>query len=165
MTTLPTLYIPHGGGPCFFMQWNPAETWNEMGKFLSSLGEFVGKKPEAIIVVSAHWESQDFAVTTSSAPSLIYDYHGFPEHTYHLKYDAPGSPETAQKITDAFTALASYCEVIASAVLITAFSYPLSLFIQMLTFPLFNYPLKKDSPRKNIWRLAKPCKNCAHKAF
>lgn len=94
---LPTLYIPHGGGPCFFMEWDPPETWKKMGAWLSQLANTIAR-PKAIIVVSAHWEEGEFAVMGHPNPSLIFDYSGFPKHTYELTYPAPGSPELAEKV-------------------------------------------------------------------
>jgi aromatic ring-opening dioxygenase catalytic subunit (LigB family) len=52
------------------------------------------------VVVSGHWEEPEFSVTGHSRPPLIYDYYGFPEHTYQLKYDAPGSPVLASQICE-----------------------------------------------------------------
>jgi len=48
---------------------------------------------------SGHWERPEFSVTGSPHPPLIYDYQGFPPHTYQLHYDAPGDPALAQQIT------------------------------------------------------------------
>ncbi len=100
MTTArtPTVYIPHGGGPCFFMQWNPADMWNEMGAYLKRLPTDIGDKPRAILVISAHWEEDKFTVQTKPAPGLFYDYYGFPPHTYELSWPAPGSPELAARV-------------------------------------------------------------------
>src|ERR1700719_1324040 len=98
--TMPTLFIPHGGGPCFFMDWNPPDTWKKMGSWLASLPGTVGVMPKAIVVISGHWESPEFAVTGSAHPPLIYDYQGFPPHTYQLRYDVPGAPQLAQQIVD-----------------------------------------------------------------
>jgi len=102
MSRLPTLYIPHGGGPCFFMDWTmgPADTWDQMGAWLKGLGQAVGEKPKALLIVSAHWEEEDFTVTGAADPDLIYDYYGFPPHTYALTYDAPGSPTLAADVRD-----------------------------------------------------------------
>jgi len=99
-TTLPTYYIPHGGGPCFFMEWTrgPRNTWDRMADWLRHLKDGVGARPKAIVVISAHWEEPTFSVTTGQAPPLLFDYYGFPEHTYKLRYDAPGSPELASRI-------------------------------------------------------------------
>lgn len=92
----PTLFIPHGGGPCFFMDW--PQTWDHMADFLRGLCGTLPQKPDAIVVVSGHWEEQVATVTTSAHPELIYDYYGFPPHTYTLQYPAPGSPALAQHI-------------------------------------------------------------------
>ena len=51
-------------------------------------------------MVSAHWEEREPTVTTREDPPLIYDYSGFPPHTYQLRYPAPGSPRVAARIRD-----------------------------------------------------------------
>ncbi|MBS7458194.1 DODA-type extradiol aromatic ring-opening family dioxygenase [Coralloluteibacterium stylophorae] len=88
----PTLYIPHGGGPCFFMDWNPPGTWDRMADFLRGLLATLPARPRAILVVSGHWLAPRFTVGTAAAPTLIYDYHGFPRHTYRLTFPARGEP-------------------------------------------------------------------------
>ncbi len=93
----PTLYIPHGGGPCFFMD-DPAGKWIGMADFLRGLPDRLPTAPKAILIISGHWETDGFAVTGASKPDLIFDYYGFPEHTYRLKYDVPGAPELAQTV-------------------------------------------------------------------
>ncbi|WP_256379017.1 class III extradiol ring-cleavage dioxygenase [Beijerinckia sp. L45] len=92
----PTFFIPHGGGPCFFMD-DPAGMWTGMAKFLRGLSDALPAIPRAILVVSGHWETEGFALTGATKPELLFDYYGFPEHTYRLRYDAPGAPELAQK--------------------------------------------------------------------
>jgi aromatic ring-opening dioxygenase catalytic subunit (LigB family) len=97
---LPTLFIPHGGGPCFFMDWTmgPPDTWNKMADFLMGIDASIGRRPKAVLVVSGHWEEPSFTVGSGEQPSLIYDYSGFPPHTYQLKYPAPGSPTVARRV-------------------------------------------------------------------
>ena len=99
----PTLYIPHGGGPCFFMEW-PGEPWKNMEAYLRALPSTLNEQPRAILVISAHWERALPTVTANPQPHLIYDYSGFPAHTYQLRYDAPGSPELAQRVRDLLAA-------------------------------------------------------------
>jgi len=95
MTNLqPSLYIPHGGGPCFFMD-DPAGTWSGMAAFLRGLPAALPEPPKAILIVSGHWETAGYALTATPTPPLIYDYYGFPPHTYALRYDAPGAPGLA----------------------------------------------------------------------
>ncbi|WP_260929076.1 DODA-type extradiol aromatic ring-opening family dioxygenase [Novosphingobium sp. 9] len=94
--TLPAFYIPHGGGPCFFMA-DPAGVWTGMADFLRSLPERLPEAPRAILVVSGHWETDGFAFTGAERPGLIYDYYGFPAHTYEIAYPAPGAPALASQ--------------------------------------------------------------------
>lgn len=95
---LPTLFIPHGAGPCFFMEWNPPTAWDPMAAYLTGIAASLAQPPKAILMVSAHWLEPSFSVTGGSQPELIYDYYGFPPHTYELRYDAPGSPALAERI-------------------------------------------------------------------
>lgn len=92
----PPLFIPHGGGPCFFMD-DPKGIWTGMAAFLRSIPGSLPEPPRAILVVSGHWETEGFAFTGSETPPLIYDYSGFPKHTYALRYDAPGDPALASR--------------------------------------------------------------------
>jgi aromatic ring-opening dioxygenase catalytic subunit (LigB family) len=76
----------------------PPGTWDRMAAFLRSLPGDVGATPRAILAVTGHWETDELRVTAGANPSLIYDYYGFPESTYHLKYPAPGSPALAAEV-------------------------------------------------------------------
>jgi aromatic ring-opening dioxygenase catalytic subunit (LigB family) len=91
---LPTYYIPHGGGPCFFMD-DPDGIWTGMASLLRSLPHQLPEPPKAIIVISGHWETAGFMLTASERPPLLFDYYGFPPHTYQLRYDVPGAPALA----------------------------------------------------------------------
>jgi aromatic ring-opening dioxygenase catalytic subunit (LigB family) len=99
MARQPAFYIPHGGGPCFFMD-DSRGLWGEMEAFLHSLPQRLPQQPSAILVISAHWETSGFCFTGASNPGLIYDYYGFPPHTYELTYPAPGAPELAARAAD-----------------------------------------------------------------
>ena len=98
----PVFYIPHGGGPCFFMDWNlgPADTWDAMADWLSSISKSLPELPRAIVVISAHWETSVQRVTSNQMPNLIYDYYGFPAHTYELKYPVSGDAALASRIAE-----------------------------------------------------------------
>ncbi len=97
----PAIFLPHGGGPCFFMDWTwgPADTWHKTQRFLEGLAATLPEPPRAILVVSGHWEEPVFTASAAARPELIFDYSGFPEHTYHLTWPAPGSPELAVRVT------------------------------------------------------------------
>jgi aromatic ring-opening dioxygenase catalytic subunit (LigB family) len=97
---LPTFFVPHGGGPCFFMDWPApdADMWQPMAAFLRGLRDTLEVRPRAIVVISAHWEEHRPTVTSRIDPAPIYDYTGFPPHTYQLQYPAPGSPAVAARV-------------------------------------------------------------------
>ena len=52
---LPTVFLPHGAGPCFFMEWEPADTWQGMEAWLRNLLPSLNVAPRALLVISAHW--------------------------------------------------------------------------------------------------------------
>jgi len=88
------LYIPHGGGPLPLLG-HPGH--QHLVTFLQNIAERLGR-PEAIVVVSAHWEQSVPTITAGSSPSLIYDYSGFPPESYEIEYPASGAPLLAEKI-------------------------------------------------------------------
>ena len=85
------------------MDWKlgPADTWVRMEVFLRELLTRVSPLPRVLLVVSAHWESDPIAITASADPALRYDYYGFPEHTYALRYPVPGAPGLAAELKSA----------------------------------------------------------------
>ena len=95
---MPTWFIPHGAGPCFFMAWSPPDAWSRTADFLKGLAATLPRRPSAIVLVSAHWLEPVIGVTSGAQPALIYDYHGFPAPTYALRYEAPGSPTLAARV-------------------------------------------------------------------
>ncbi|MGE6442414.1 DODA-type extradiol aromatic ring-opening family dioxygenase [Psychrobacter sp. NPDC078409] len=99
----PVLFIPHGAGPCFFMDWQPADTWHEMATFLKGISARLPERPKAILIISAHWQTAEFSITAGKQPDLIYDYYGFPEHTYNLTYPASGAPALAEQVSRLLT--------------------------------------------------------------
>ncbi len=97
---LPTLYIPHGGGPCFYMEWEhpTPNPWTALASWLGGLAAAIGRVPQAVLVISGHWEEDPIAVNVQERPALLFDYYGFPEHTYRLEYPAPGAPQLAREV-------------------------------------------------------------------
>ena len=96
--TLPTFFISHGGGP---WPWMPAETGATYDVLAASLQDLVRQlpqRPRAILMISGHWEEGVATVMTAPAPGMIYDYGGFPQHTYRIRYPAAGDAELAQRV-------------------------------------------------------------------
>ena len=95
----PTYFINHGGGPCFFLDPGPMrDTWSGLEAYLQGFAERLEARPSALLVVSGHWEAARPTVNAGAAPALLYDYGGFPAHTYQLTWPAPGAPELAGRV-------------------------------------------------------------------
>jgi aromatic ring-opening dioxygenase catalytic subunit (LigB family) len=95
--TLPTYFISHGGGPWPYMD----ELRRKLSVLEASLVDIprqIGVRPKAVLVISGHWEADEFTVMANPAPPMVYDYSGFPEHTYHVTYAAPGSVTLAHRV-------------------------------------------------------------------
>jgi 4,5-DOPA dioxygenase extradiol len=95
----PSLFLPHGGGPCFFLNEDGSvpHDWQRMNAFLASVIADLPERPRAMLVVSGHWEERQFTLQSGDHPGLFYDYSGFPAHTYRLKWPAPGAPDVADE--------------------------------------------------------------------
>ncbi|MCB1355488.1 MAG: dioxygenase [Maritimibacter sp.] len=92
----PSYFISHGGGPWPWI--------DDMRKALAPLEESLAampgelpEPPKAILMVSGHWEAPEVRVQHSARPPMVYDYGGFPAHTYQISYPAPGAPALAEK--------------------------------------------------------------------
>lgn len=97
MIALPTYFISHGGGPWPYMpDWRAM--FHNLEASLMDIPHQIGTKPKAVLVISGHWESREFAVMAHPHPPMVYDYSGFPPHTYEVVYPAPGAPELARRV-------------------------------------------------------------------
>jgi len=71
----------------------------ELVDFLSASSDAL-PTPEAIVIVSAHWEETIPTITGGARPPLFYDYYGFPEEAYQITYPAPGNPDLAKNVAE-----------------------------------------------------------------
>jgi 4,5-DOPA dioxygenase extradiol len=89
------VYFSHGGGPLPILG-DPGH--KTMIDFMFKLPRRL-PTPEAILVISAHWEENTATLIGAQNPAMFYDYYGFPPEAYNIQYPAPGSPELAKRIT------------------------------------------------------------------
>jgi 4,5-DOPA dioxygenase extradiol len=87
--TLPTLFLSHGSPLHARGGSRASEGWAALGARLP--------RPEAILVASAHWETELPMVSAGARPETIHDFGGFPPDLYRMQYAAPGAPKTAQR--------------------------------------------------------------------
>lgn len=86
---MPALYLSHGAPP---LADDPV--WpGELAAWAADL-----PRPKAILVVSAHWEEAPLALGATRTVPLVYDFWGFPEHYYQVRYGAPGAPALAESV-------------------------------------------------------------------
>jgi aromatic ring-opening dioxygenase catalytic subunit (LigB family) len=95
---LPTYFVSHGGGPWPWMKEQYGPAYDKLEASLTDIRRQAGTRPKAVLVVSSHWETEGFTVSSGSAPGMIYDYGGFPPHTYQIQYPAPGQPQLAERV-------------------------------------------------------------------
>ena len=88
------LFIPHGAGPLPLLN-EPGHA--SINRFLRNFPTTI-TKPDAIVVITAHWEEPVISITAAASPPLLFDYSGFPAETYEYRYPAPGHPELAERV-------------------------------------------------------------------
>lgn len=72
--------------------------WDGLAAYLRGIDARIGARPKAVLVVSGHWETPQPTINTAERHKLLFDYYGFPDHTYRLKYPAPGAPELEPRV-------------------------------------------------------------------
>ena len=88
------VYFSHGGGPLPILG---DASHQAMVEFMTRLPSQLAQ-PDAIVVVSAHWEEDAATLLGTSNPPMFYDYYGFPREAYSITYPAPGHPALAERI-------------------------------------------------------------------
>jgi 4,5-DOPA dioxygenase extradiol len=84
------LFVSHGA-PTFALEPGRA------GPLLRQLGTRL-PTPQAVLVVSPHWITREFAATATTQPETLHDFGGFPDALYDIRYPAPGDPALAERV-------------------------------------------------------------------
>ena len=145
MSRMPALYIPHGGGPSFFMTGERKQRYQQTEDFLRKIEDHLPCTPRAILIITAHWETRVPTFTGGQNPKLIYDYYGFPPETYALQYPAPGLPDLAHHAADLIV------QAGVPAVVDPAYGWDHGVFIPLkVMFPQANVPVVAMSLHESL---------------
>lgn len=148
----PVIFLSHGGGPSYFLSAKDMPSFKGMDKdskaadFLRNLVKSVGlNRPEAILVLSAHWEENVCTVNTATDHSLYFDYYNFPPETYKISWPVKGLPSVANKVKRALESKGIQCEENSRRGLDHGVFVPLKLVFPQADIPvcqlsLFNSP-------------------------
>jgi aromatic ring-opening dioxygenase catalytic subunit (LigB family) len=96
---MPVVFIPHGGGPWPFVDLGiDRGEFDALAGYLRGLSRAPAVRPEALLVISAHWEAPVPTVISGERPPLLYDYYNFPPAAYTIEWPAPGHPGLAARV-------------------------------------------------------------------
>ena len=96
---MPAIFIGHGSPTNAIEDNIYTRSWEKLGKELP--------EPKAILCISAHWYKEGTSVSDLKHPNLIYDFYGFSDELYRIKYPVAGSPELAKQIKKILKSLTS----------------------------------------------------------
>ena len=96
MTRIPVPFLSHGAPTLAVEETQETRAWAELARALP--------RPDCILAVSAHWDTEAPSVSAVEHPCTIHDFHGFPRALYEQRYPAPGSPRLAQLAARALAA-------------------------------------------------------------
>ena len=140
---LPSLFVSHES-PMMWDTPSPAQA------FLKNLAARL-PKCKAVLVVSAHWQAPEFRVSAVSKPKMIYDFGGFGEHYYEVKYPASGSPPVAQQVRELLAQQGIASAVDQNRGLDHAVWIPIGLMFPKANIPVVSLSIKfKGSPEEHF---------------
>jgi aromatic ring-opening dioxygenase catalytic subunit (LigB family) len=103
----PVWLLSHGAGPCFFTEggtFAPIDSRSAVAESYRNLAKTLPKRPSVVLVISAHHQSHhpglELVGDTDEEIALLFDYYGFPKHTYEITWPARGSKQLARRIRE-----------------------------------------------------------------
>ncbi|MDH4215370.1 MAG: dioxygenase, partial [Gallionella sp.] len=87
---MPVIFLSHGAPTLSLDAGETGAAWRQLGAQLP--------RPSAILIISAHWETNIPTISRAIRPETLHDFSGFPAELYKLQYAAPGAPEMAQAV-------------------------------------------------------------------
>jgi len=145
--TLPSLFLSHGA-PTLPLTDTPARA------FLSQFGREL-PRPKAILVASAHWETERPAVNAVAWNETIHDFYGFPRALYELRYPAPGAPDLARDIAERLQAAGLACDIDTQRGLDHGAWVPLSLIYPAADIPVLQLSVQTHLGPEHHLRLGR----------
>lgn len=94
---MPCIFLPHGGGPWPWIE-SQQDWYVELSQYLRNIPGSLPRAPAAIVCISAHWEEKVPTLISSSQPTLLYDFSGFPPEAYEVQWKSPGASDLASEI-------------------------------------------------------------------
>jgi 4,5-DOPA dioxygenase extradiol len=93
---MPVVFVSHGAPDALLKAPDAVECWRKIGQQIPT--------PKSILVVSAHWETQQASVSLARMPDTIHDFSGFSPELYDMHYSAPGAPDLAEQVASLLSA-------------------------------------------------------------
>lgn len=142
----PTLFVSHGSPMTALHPKQVGDVWRTLGEQLH---------PQAIIILSAHWQTHNVEVCAAERPPTIHDFNGFPQALYHLQYPAPGDPDLAKNIIDLLTVAKIPAQPNSSRGFDHGVWVPLMHMFPQATIPVVQISLPYTASSKDVWKIGK----------
>ena len=100
---MPAVFLSHGAPTLAVEDGSDTQAWAALARELP--------RPREILVISAHWDTQEPHVSTAATPETIHDFFGFPRELYDQRYPAPGAPQLAARTVSRVQAAGLSCGI------------------------------------------------------
>lgn len=146
----------HGAAAALFVSHGAPTVALERDAYTRALNAFGERRdgPAAVLVVSGHWEvAGPVRLTATEAPRLIYDFGGFPDALYRVRYPCPGAPALAEQAAGLLQAAGCAAQVEASRGLDHGVWVPLLHVFPEAQVPVVQLSLPQGASARDVRRL------------